>query len=108
MQLFLEIFVYIGVCRRFEANGSTAGRGNVMLAYQKMAEPQFRELITTSILDVLSQLPESHKNIFIWKHYRGLCVEDIASNLKCSSSDVEMALQQVNSALLQKAGALLA
>ncbi len=78
-----------------------------MMALQKMTQPQFRELITISILDVLDQLPEVHKNIFILKHYRGLDVEDIASNLKCSSTDVETALQQVNSALVQRAGALL-
>jgi DNA-directed RNA polymerase specialized sigma24 family protein len=74
----------------------------------KIAKPEVRKLITASILDLLEHLPESQRDIFILKHYRGVPEEEIANQYKCSRIEVEAALRQVNFTLIQRAGALLA
>ena len=78
-----------------------------MTGVKKLAQPEFREKVTSSILELLSHLPEMHKNVFIWKHYRGWRVEEIAAALKCSRAEVENILRQINSLLFQRTGALL-
>jgi len=74
----------------------------------KIAKPEVRKLITASILELLEHLPESQRNIFILKHYRGVPEEEIANHFKCSRIEVENTLRQVNFTLVQRAGALLA
>jgi len=74
----------------------------------KIAKPEVRKLITASILDLLEHLPESQRDIFILRHYRGVPEEEIANQYKCSRIEVEAALRQVNFTLIQRAGALLA
>ncbi len=78
-----------------------------MTGTQKMALPEFREKVTSSILDLLSNLPEAHKKVFIWKHYRGWKVEEIAVTLKYSKTEVENILRHINSILFEKTGILL-
>lgn len=80
----------------------------VVEAVDKMVRPEIRELITVSIIDLLEHLPESQRNIFVLKHYRGVPEEEIASHFRCTRTEVEDALRQVNFTLLQRAGALLA
>ena len=79
-----------------------------MEAEDKMAKPDVRERMTASILDMLEHLPESQRNIFVLKHYRGVPEEEIANHFKCSRTEVEDTLRQVNFTLVQRAGALLA
>jgi DNA-directed RNA polymerase specialized sigma24 family protein len=74
----------------------------------RLAKADLRESMTSSILELLAHLPETHKKMFIWKHYHGWHVEKIAEKLRCSRSDVEGILQQINLSLLRKAESILA
>ena len=78
-----------------------------MIAVRKLMQPEIREKMTVSILDTLSQLPETEKKVFVWKHYCGWPVEKIAGVLKCSISEVDRTLRSVNALLSQHAGSLL-
>ena len=78
-----------------------------MIAVRKVMRPEIREKMTASILDTLSRLPETEKNIFIWKHYCDWPVERIAGVLKCSIAEVDRTLRTINTLLSQQAGALL-
>jgi DNA-directed RNA polymerase specialized sigma24 family protein len=78
----------------------------VMGAMKKIQKLDFREKMTQSILDTLAHLPEAHKQIFVWKHYYGLAVENIAKNLNCAHSDVEGILRQIDSTLTRRANTL--
>lgn len=78
-----------------------------MIAVRKLVQPEVREKITATILDTLAQLPETEKNVFIWKHYCGWPVEKIAGVLKCSIAEVDRTLRAINVLLSQQAGALL-
>jgi DNA-directed RNA polymerase specialized sigma24 family protein len=74
----------------------------------RLAKADLRERMTSSILELLAHLPETHKKMFVWKHYHGWQVEKIAERLRCSGTDVEGILRQINLRLLQEAGSLLA
>ncbi|PYV39364.1 MAG: hypothetical protein DMG06_23340 [Acidobacteria bacterium] len=78
-----------------------------MTATKKLAQPELREQVTSSILEMLALLPEAHKKMFICKHYHGWPLDKIAEDLKCNRADVEAILRQINSSLFQKTGALL-
>ena len=78
-----------------------------MIAVRKPMQPEVREKMTASILDTLAQLPETEKNVFIWKHYCGWPVEKIAGVLKCSITEVDRTLRTINALLSQQAGRLL-
>jgi len=78
-----------------------------MIAVRKLMQPEIREKMTVSILDTLSQLPETQKKMFVWKHYCGWPVERIAGALKCSIAEVDRTLRTINSLLSQQAGTLL-
>jgi DNA-directed RNA polymerase specialized sigma24 family protein len=71
-------------------------------------QPEVRELMTASILDTLSRLPETEKKMFIWKHYCGWPIERIAGVLRCSITEVDRTLRATNALLSQQAGTLLA
>ncbi|MBM3803435.1 MAG: sigma-70 family RNA polymerase sigma factor [Acidimicrobiia bacterium] len=79
-----------------------------MFAAQKLMQPEVREKMTISILDMLSHLPEAEKNMFIWKHYCGWPVEKIASALKCSVAEVDRTLRSTNALLSSQVGSVLA
>ena len=78
-----------------------------MIAVRKLMQPDVREKMTASILETLSRLPETEKNMFVWKHYCGWPVEKIAGALKCSIAEVDRTLRTVNALLSQQAGTLL-
>ena len=78
-----------------------------MIAVRKLMQPEIREKMTVSILDTLSRLPETEKNMFIWKHYCGWTVERIAGVLKCSITEVDRTLRTINALISQQAGTLL-
>lgn len=79
-----------------------------MAKLDRLVKADLRERMTSSILELLAHLPETHKKMFVWKHYHGWQVETIAERLRCSRADVEGILRQINLSLLQKAGSLLA
>ena len=79
-----------------------------MARRDRLAKADLRESMTSSILELLAHLPETHKKMFIWKHYHGWQVEKIAEKLRCSGSDVEGILQQINLSLRRRAESLLA
>jgi DNA-directed RNA polymerase specialized sigma24 family protein len=79
----------------------------IMIAVRNFMQPEVREKMTVSILNTLSRLPETEKNIFIWKHYSGWPVERIASVLNCSTTEVDRTLRTVNALLSQQAETLL-
>jgi DNA-directed RNA polymerase specialized sigma24 family protein len=78
-----------------------------MVLVKRLMQPELREKVTSVILDILAHLPEVQKKIFVWKHYCGWRVEDIADRLQCSKAEVENTLGHIHSALLQRAGTLL-
>ena len=73
----------------------------------KLSHPEIREKVTSSILHLLASLPETHRNIFVWKHYYGWPESQIASRMGWSSADVENTLHEINRTLIQKAEAIL-
>jgi len=79
----------------------------IMIAVRKLMQPEVREKMTAAILDTLSQLPETEKKMFVWKHYCGWPVERIAGVLKCSITEVDRTLRTINALLSQQAGTLL-
>jgi Sigma-70, region 4 len=79
-----------------------------MNAGRKFRQLEFRERVTDAILETLAQLPEAHRNIFIWSHYLGYGAGKIAEILGWSSPSVETTLVGINSILYQKVRALLA
>ena len=78
-----------------------------MIAVRKLMQPEIREKVTVSILDTLSQLPETEKKMFVWKHYCGWPVEKIAGALKCSIAEVDRTLRTINALVYQQAETLL-
>ena len=79
-----------------------------MITDHKFRHPEFRKKVTDCILEVLAQLAEADRNIFIWSHYHGYQVELIAEILGRSGGEVETKLGVINSILYQKIGSLLA
>ncbi len=79
-----------------------------MMAARKLIQREIRDKMTASILEALSCLPETEKNMFIWKHYWGWPVDRIAGALKCSILEVERTLRTINSIIAQRAETLLA
>jgi DNA-directed RNA polymerase specialized sigma24 family protein len=80
---------------------------NLMIAVRKLMQPEVREKMAFSILEMLADLPETQKRIFVWKHYCGWSIEEIAGMLKCNQAEVESTLRSISLRLSQKAGALL-
>ena len=78
-----------------------------MINANKLSHPEIREKVTFSILHFLATLSETHKNIFVWKHYYGWPEPEIASRLGCSPSYVENTLQEINRTVIQRAEAIL-
>jgi DNA-directed RNA polymerase specialized sigma24 family protein len=78
-----------------------------MINANRLAQPEVREKVTSSILHFLANLPESHKKIFIWKHYHGWAETQIASRLGLSSSEVESTLDEIRRTLFQRTEAIL-
>jgi DNA-directed RNA polymerase specialized sigma24 family protein len=79
-----------------------------MSAVHHFKQPEFRERVTEAILETLAAWPETHRNIFVWKHYRGYSPKQIAEILRWSCSDVEATLDAMNSVLYQRTRSLLA
>src|SRR5262249_37813577 len=73
----------------------------------KFSHPEIREKVTSSILHLLATLPETHRNIFVWKHYQDWPESQIASRLGCSFADVENTLYEISRTVKQRAEAIL-
>ena len=73
----------------------------------KLSHPDIREKVTSSILHLLASLPETHRNIFVWKHYYGWPESQIASRLGWSPADVERTLYEIGRTVIQSAEAIL-
>jgi DNA-directed RNA polymerase specialized sigma24 family protein len=78
-----------------------------MTHVEKLAQPELRERLTSSILELLAHLPEAHKKMFIWKHYHGWKEDRIAEYMKCNKVEVESILRQIHSALFRRTEALI-
>ena len=78
-----------------------------MTNLNKLALPEMREQLASSILEVLAVLPEAHRNVFIWKHYYGWPEHQIASRLGCSPSDVENTLQEISRTVIRRTEAIM-
>jgi len=73
----------------------------------KLSHPDIREKVTSSILHLLASLPETHRNIFVWKHYYGWPESQIESRLGWSSAEVENTLYEISRTIMQRAEAIL-
>jgi DNA-directed RNA polymerase specialized sigma24 family protein len=80
---------------------------NAMFADRNFRQSEFRERVTGAILEVLADLPETQRNIFIWNHYRGYQPKQIADILGCSPSEIETTLEAIISILYQRTHSLL-
>jgi hypothetical protein len=78
-----------------------------MNAVHNFRQAEFREKVTQAILEVLAQLPEAQRDIFIRNHYYGCSLKEIAGILGCGPSEVETTLGLINSILYQRTRALL-
>jgi hypothetical protein len=79
-----------------------------MIALHDFKYAGFREKVTEVILETLAHLPETHRNIFVWNHYRGCSVKQIAEILDWKSPEIEAALDAISSTLYQRTWGLLA
>lgn len=79
-----------------------------MITVRDFRYAELREKVAETILEALAHLPEPQRSIFVWNHYYGYRLEQIAEILKWTVSDVETTLGLTNSMLYQKARALLA
>ena len=68
----------------------------------------FRNEVTEMILETLAILPETQRNIFVWRHYRGHQVKQIATVLGSNCLEVEATLEAINSILCQRTRSLIA
>ena len=82
-------------------------REDAMTTVEKLEQPELRERLTSSILELLAHLPEAHKKMFVWKHYHGWKEDRIAEHMKCNRADVERILHQIHSALFRRTEALI-
>jgi sigma-70-like protein len=69
---------------------------HAMVADHKFRHPEFRKKVTDCILEMLAQLAEADRNIFVWSHYHGCQVELIAEVLGRSSTEVETRLGAIS------------
>ena len=67
----------------------------------------FRNEVTEMILEMLALLPETQRNIFVWRHYRGHQVKQIATVLGSNCLEVEATLDAINSILCQRTRSLI-
>src|SRR5262245_54993332 len=72
-----------------------------------ITQAEFRERLTEAILEVLAELSETQRNIFVWNHYDSYRPKQIAEILSCSPSEVEAALDATNRILYQRTRSLL-
>jgi Sigma-70, region 4 len=56
-----------------------AKQGKAMIESNNFRHVGFRNKVTEMILEMLALLPETQRNIFVWRHYRGHPVKEIAS-----------------------------
>src|SRR5439155_22484223 len=80
---------------------------NPMIAVHNFRQAEFRERVTGTILEMLVELPETQRNTFIWKHYRGYQPRQIAEILRCNPCEIEATLDTVNSILYQRTHSLI-
>jgi hypothetical protein len=85
----------------------TRRKEKLVIAERSFRQSEFRERVTEAILEMLSDLPETQRNIFVWNHYRGYQPRQIAEILGCSPSEVEATLDGVNSILYRRTLSLL-
>ena len=76
--------------------------GDAMIAFHSLKHAEFREEATLVILETLAHLPETQRNIFVWNHYRGCSVNQIAEMLDWKSSEIEAMLDGISSTLYQR------
>jgi len=77
-----------------------------MIAVHNFRQAEFRERVTGTILEMLVELPETHRNTFIWKHYCGYQPKQIAEILRCNPSEIEATLDAISSILYQRTHSL--
>ena len=73
-----------------------------MISVRNFRYAEVREKVAETILEALAQLPEPQRSIFVWNHYYGYRLEQIAEILKWTVSDVETTLGLTNSILYQR------
>jgi DNA-directed RNA polymerase specialized sigma24 family protein len=78
-----------------------------MIPVHNFRESELREKATVAILEMLADLPETQRNIFVWNHYCGYQPKQIAEMLRWSPPEVEAALDATNSMLYQRTRSLL-
>jgi Sigma-70, region 4 len=76
-------------------------------AERNFRQSEFRERVTEAIFEMLADLPETQRNMFVWNHYRGYQPGQIAEILRCSPSEVEATLDGINSILYRRTRSLL-
>lgn len=88
--------------RRIEAK-----EGEAMIESNNFRHLGFRNEVTEMILETLALLPETQRNIFVWRHYRGHQVKQIATVLGSNCLEVEATLEAINSILCQRTRSLI-
>ena len=68
---------------------------------------EFREKATQIVLETLACLPETLRKIFVWSHYRGCSVNQIAGMLDWRAPEIEAALYAISSTLYRRTRGLL-
>ena len=62
----------------------------------------FREKLTEVVLETLASVPEIPKSIFVWNHYCGCSVQQIAERLDRRSAEIEATLDAIDRVLRQR------
>ena len=63
-------------------------QGKAMIESNNFRHLGFRNEVTEMILEMLALLPETQRNIFVWRHYRGHPVKQIATVLGSNCLEV--------------------
>jgi hypothetical protein len=78
-----------------------------MITVHYCGSVEFREKATQIVLETLACLPETLRKIFVWSHYRGCSVNQIAGMLDWRAPEIEAALYAISSTLYQRTRGLL-
>ena len=68
-----------------------------MMSVRNIENFEYREVVTKAILEILTELAEIQRKIFVWNHYCGYRPKQIAELLGFSPSEIEGTLDVTNS-----------
>jgi RNA polymerase sigma factor (sigma-70 family) len=69
-----------------------------------MTQLEWKTETTRLIIEAINKLPQAERDAFVWKHYKGMNVEEIAAKLECSVDESSKILHQAEQRLNKDLG----